>query len=345
MYEIVAGRKNTLSGGGRMSRLSVVLRMVLVAMLVGFGWVSSASAKTLKISAAHADSESSVFHKAMLKFKAEVEANSGGEIAVDVFPNGQLGSIREMVEGIQMGTIDVATAASSVLANFSPKVGVYDLPFLLDGYEHAYRTLDGAVGAELNADLAANNIKVLGWWPLGFRNMTTNGKKEIHTVDDLQGIRIRVMASKIYQEMFRPLGIDPVPMGWGEVFTALQQGVVDGQENPYINILDANIFEVNNTIVVTQHTFSPAGLLMSGTLFESLTDAQKKVVTDAAKAATEVARQECEARNAHAKEVLETEKGMKIIAMDKAPLREKTKGVYEAHPEFAELVEMINKAR
>ncbi len=328
-----------------MAKRSSLARVILVAACVVLCSMSTAFAKPITISAAHADSEQSVFHKAMLKFKEVAEEKSGGDVKVQVFPNGQLGSIREMVEGIQMGTIDVATAASSVLANFCPEVGVYDLPFLLDGYQHAYRTLDGAVGNKLAEKLSASNIKVLGWWPLGFRNMTTNGTKAINTVDDLKGLRIRTMASQIYQEMFRPLGVDPVPMGWGEVFTALQQGVVDGQENPYINILDAKIYEVNHAIVVTEHTFSPAALLMSGELWASLSAEQQQAVSAAAQAATQVAREECEARNAHAKEVLEKEKGMKIIPMDKAGLREKTKGVYAAHPEFAALVELIKQSR
>ncbi len=328
------------------NRLSVVVCFLFLALTAfSLGGATAASAGQITISAAHADSEKSVFHKAMMKFKEVAEAKSKGEIKVELFPNGQLGSLREMVEGIQMGTVDVTAAASSVLANFCPDVGVYDLPFLLDDYQHAYRTLDGDVGKKLNGELAGSGIKVLGWWPLGFRNMTTNGKKEIKTVDDLKGLRIRVMASQIYQEMFRPMGIDPVPMGWSEVFTALQQGVVDGQENPYINILDANIYEVNNTIVVTQHTFSPAAMMMSSQLWDSLSDEQKQVVTEAAKAATEVAREECEKRNAEARKTLESEKGMKIVTLDKNALREKTKGVYAAHPEFAELVKMVDKYR
>ncbi len=324
-------------------RFSLVVCVLFLALAAFFcSGVSSASAEAVTISAAHADSQKSVFHKAMLKFKEVAESKSGGEIKVEIFPNGQLGSLREMVESIQMGTLDVVTVASSVLANFCPNVGVYDLPFLLDDYQHAYRTLDGDVGKKLDGELAASGMTVLGWWPLGFRNMTTNGKKEIKTVDDLKGLRIRTMASQIYQEMFRPMGIDPVPMGWGEVFTALQQGVVDGQENPYINILDANIFEVNNTIVVTEHTFSPAAMLMSAQRWDSLSDAQKAIIAEAAKAATEVARTECEKRNADARKTLETEKGMKIITLDKAVLREKTQGVYAAHPEFAELVKMVD---
>ncbi len=327
------------------SRLSVLCFLFLALTAFSLGGASLASAGAITINAAHADSENSVFHKAMQKFQEVAEAKSGGEITVRIYPNGQLGSLREMVEGAQMGTVDVAAVASSVLANFCPEVGVYDLPFLLDDYQHAYRTLDGDVGARLNGELAAGGVHVLGWWPLGFRNMTTNGKQPIKTVDDLKGLRIRTMASQIYQEMLRPLGIDPVPMGWGEVFTALQQGVVDGQENPYINILDANIYEVNDTIVVTEHTFSPAALIMSGQLWDSLSDAQKAIVTEAAQAATETARQECEKRNADARKTLETEKGMKIVTLDKAALREKTKGVYANHPEFADLVKMVDGSR
>lgn len=296
----------------------------------------------IELSAAHADSLDSVFHKGMLKFKEEVEKNSNGSIKVVIYPSGQLGSLREIVESIQMGTVDVGTAASSVLANFAPEVGVYDLPFLIDDFSHAYKTLDGSVGETLNASLAKNNMKVLGWWPLGFRNITTNGKKAITTPEDLKGVRIRTMASQIYQEMFREIGIDPVPMGWGEVFTALQQGTVDGQENPYINILDANIFEVNNTIVVTEHTFTPAALMISPKTWKKLSPEQQKVVEAAAKAATETARMECEKQNADARKVLEGEKGMNIVTLDKDKLREMTKKVYTNHPEYAELVEKVN---
>lgn len=320
------------------STCAAVLGIAACAVFVA----GPADAASITLRAGHADSERSVFHKGMVKFKEEVEAKSGGAIKVDVFPSGQLGSIREMVEGIQMGTIDVATAASSVLANFSPEVAVYDLPFLLKDYQHAYRTLDGSVGGKLNASLAANNIKVLGWWPIGFRNVTVNAKKPINSVDEFKGVRIRVMASPIYQEMFRALGADAVPMGWGEVFTALQQGTVDGQENPYINILDANIFEVNKFIVVTEHTFSPAAMMISPKAWGSLKPEQQAIISAAAKVATETARIECEKLNETAKTTLINEKGMKLIALDKEKLRAKTASVYAAHKNLAELVKMAD---
>jgi len=291
----------------------------------------------------HADSESSVFHAGAMKFKEEVEKNSGGSITVEIFPSGQLGTLREMTEAVQMGTLDMTVAASSVLANFAPDIAVYDLPFLLDNYEHAYATLDGDVGKHLDGQLLEQNLISLGWWQIGFRNVTCN--REIHSVDDLAGLRIRTMASTIYQEMLRELGVDPVPMDWGETFTALQQGTVDGQENPYTQILDASIYEVNKYAVETEHTYTPAAMMISPKTWDKLSDEQKGVVTEAAKAATQTARQESESKIAAAKKTLTEEHGMTITNLDKAELKEKVIGVYDSHPELAELVAMCDSYR
>lgn len=299
---------------------------------------------TLKL--AHADTEESIFHSAVLDFKEEVEKRSDGKIQIQIYPAGQLGTVREYVEGIQTGTIDIAPVVSTVIANFCPDVAVYDLPFLLDDYDHAYRSLDGEVGNKLSEELTQNGIMPLAWWSIGFRNVTTSKNKPINSIADFKGFRIRTMASEIHQAIFSELGADPVPMDWGELFTALQQGTVDGQENPFSQILSSNIYEVNPVIVKTEHAFTPAVLMMSPITYGKLTEEQQKIITEAAEASKDACRQEAVTYNEEALKTLTEEKGCEYVeTLDKDELREATKAVYDKFPQYSELVEQIEACK
>ncbi|WHH57982.1 TRAP transporter substrate-binding protein DctP [Petroclostridium sp. X23] len=297
------------------------------------------ASEKIEIKFAHADNEKSIFHKGALAFKEKVEELSGGSMSVRIFPSGQLGTLSDTAQGIQMGTIDVAPISATVLANFSPSIAVYDLPFIIENYKHAYASLDGEVGDVLEKELEGQSMLAKGWWTLGFRNATTS--KDVKSIDDLAGQKIRTQNSQIHLAIFKALGVDPTPMDFSELFTALQQKTVDGQENPYVNILQANIFEVNNTIVETEHVFQVAGLLVSPTLWDKLTDEQRNVIDKASEYATGIERTACETENEKAKEVLQKEHGMKVVAVDKAELQKRTASVYDAYPQLAELVKKV----
>ncbi|MGL6200040.1 MAG: TRAP transporter substrate-binding protein DctP [Lachnospiraceae bacterium] len=298
---------------------------------------SGTAAVTLKF--AHADNETSIFNQGAEAFKEKLEEVSGGEIAVEIYPSGQLGTLADAAQGIQMGTIDVAPISATVLANFASSIAVYDLPFLIESEQQAYDSLDGDVGAVLETELESNSMLCKGWWTLGYRNVTTS--KEVTSIDDLKGQKIRTQNSEIHMAIFEALGVSPTPMDFSELFTALQQKTVDGQENPYVNILQSNIYEVNNTIVETEHVYQVAGLLISPATWDKLSDEQKDWVDEACAYATEVERQACTDDNEAAKDSLINEYGMTLVELDKAELQEKTQSVYDSYADLQELADQV----
>lgn len=301
------------------------------------------AANPITLKYGHGDNERAVFHTGAVAFKEEVEKLSNGTIKIQIFPNSQLGTLREMFEGLQMGTVDFATSVSSVVANFCPEISVYDLPCLLDDYAHAYRTLDGSVGEYLNGQLRKNGVEPLGWWQIGFRNITCS--KDVQIIDDLKGKRIRIMPSNIFRDMFLQVGVDPVPMDWGELFTALQQGTVDGQENPYTQILDTNFYEVQKYLIESEHAYSPGLLAMSAKTWGKLNEEQRAIIKESAKVATLVARQATEDRVKKAKEELVEKHGMQFRVLDKKELQAKMRLVYDKYPALSKLVEMCDSYR
>lgn len=309
--------------------------------LAAFGTGQAAEPLTLKFG--HADSERAVFHTGAVKFKEEVEKRSNGGIAITIYPNAQLGTVREVFESLQMGTVDFTASVGSVIANFVPGVAVYDLPCLIDDYAHAYRTLDGSVGQTLEKDLRKNGVVPLGWWQIGFRNITSN--KDIKTVDDIKGLRIRIMSSNIFRDMFLQLGADPVPMDWNELFTALQQKTVDAQENPYTQILDTNFYEVQKYLVGTEHAYSPALFSMSAHTWDKLNADQRKIIEAAAREATLAERSASEHRIETAKKALIEKHGMEFRALDKQELQARLRPVYAKYPALADLVKQIDSYR
>jgi tripartite ATP-independent transporter DctP family solute receptor len=318
--------------------------MVCVLALLVFGMTVPAmvqAATVLKLG--HAVATSSHFHSGALKFKEEVEKRTNGEVVVQVFPSGQLGSLREMLEGVQMGNLDFVVAVSSFVATFCPDVYIFDMPALFDNNEHAYRAMDGKLGDHLNAKLETVGILSLGWFQHGFRNISSN--KDIKTVDDLKGVRLRIMPSNIFRDIFLALGADPVPMNWEELFTALQQGTVDGQENPYPEIFDARFYEVQKYLIETEHVFSPAILAMSPATIKKLTPAQLTAIKEAGKIAVAEERIISNTRVESVKKSLVEEHGMQFRALDKKAMREKVKSVYDKYPEYSKLIEMVNSYR
>lgn len=298
---------------------------------------ASSEAVTLKF--AHADSDTSVFNQGATAFKEKLEELSGGQVKVEIYGNGQLGTLSDYAQGIQMGTIDVAPVSATVLANFAPSISAFDLPFLIETEQQAYNALDGEVGTILASELEKNKMLCKGWWTLGYRNVTTS--KEVKSIEDLNGLKIRTQNSEIHMKIFKALGVDATPMDFSELFTALQQGTVDGQENPYSNILNTNIFEVNNMLVDTGHVYQVAGLLFSPSTWDKLSSEQQTWVNEASAYATGIERTACTDNNNSAKESLINEHGMKFVELDKAQLQAATASVYDEYPDLKELADKV----
>lgn len=214
----------------------------------------------------------------------DIEKGTQGRYKCQQFPNGSLGGEREMIEAVQLGTLDIVNTSTGPVGNFVPEVKIVDIPFLFRDYDHARRYLDGAAGQELLTKFPSKGLVALAWTENGFRHMT-NSKRAIVKPADAAGLKMRTMENKVHMEGYKAFGIQPTPMAFPEVFGALQQGAVDGQENPIPVILASKFSQVQKHLSLTGHVYSPALYLTSPRLMNKLSEADKKVFYEAAKKA------------------------------------------------------------
>ena len=250
------------------------MRLLLLAGVLVLGLTAAANAADFVFKLGHIADPENPYAKGAEKFAQLVKEKTGGKVEVQVFPSSQLGNQRDLVEGTQFGTIDFTMTSTAVLGNFLPQAAVFDLPFIFRDVQHAYKALD-TVGMEIAEKL--QGMKLLAYYENGVRHMT-NSKRPIRKPEDMKGLKIRVMEQPIYIEMIKALGGNPTPMAFGELFTALQQGVVDGQENPAAHIYTARFFEVQKYISLTAHTYSAEPMLVSLAAWNKLPkDLQEKI--------------------------------------------------------------------
>lgn len=243
---------------------------------------------------------------------------SDGAFTGEQAPAGQLGGERDMIEGLQIGSMDVVITSTGPLGNFVPEVYALDLPFLFRDYDHARTVLDGEIGQELLAKIDENQLVGLAWSENGFRHVT-NSQRPVRTPADLDGLKLRTMENRVHMEAFQEMGASPTPMAFPELFTALQQGVVDGQENPVTVITASKFWEVQGHVSLTGHVYSPAVVLASPILLDGLTEEQRGWFYEAAKASAAATRAEVN-RLEDAGVALLRENGMEVITdIDKAP--------------------------
>ncbi len=259
------------------------LNKVLIALGLLGGLSGAAMAQTvLKIG--YATSATSHYAVGSTVFCDEVEKGTQGRYKCQQFPSGSLGGEREMIEAVQLGTLDIVNTSTGPVGNFVPEVKIVDIPFLFRDYDHARRYLDSAAGQELLTKFPAKGLVALAWTENGFRHMTNN-KRAIVKPADASGLKMRTMENKVHMEGYRTFGIQPTPMAFPEVFGALQQGTVDGQENPIPVILASKFSQVQKHLSLTGHVYSPGLLITSPRLMNKLSDADKKVFNEAAKKA------------------------------------------------------------
>ena len=220
--------------------------------------------------------------KGMQKFAEIVEKNSQGTIKVQLYPNGVLGTDRQTMEQLQMGTIHGNNNSTGPVATFVPRIGVFDLPFLFTDRKKAYEVLDGPIGQELlEKDLPKAGFVGLCYLENGFRNLT-NSRREIDTLEGMKGIKIRTMDNKMHVDLWTMLGVNPTPMDITQVYSAMEQKVIDGQENP-VNIIQANKYnEVQKYMTLTGHVYSAQVFFVSKVWFDKLSDKDKQTIKAAA---------------------------------------------------------------
>jgi len=251
--------------------------------------VSSSAQTVIKFGWTTSDGATDPYGIGARYFKSEVEKLTNGQVQVQLYPNRQIGDEKQLMEGMRFGTVDAGFVTNAVLAQIEPAFQVNDLPFLYSSAAQAQKVLDGPVGQDLAARLAKKGIVTLGFMEGGFRQMINN-KKPVTGPDDVKGVKYRVMQNPTYIDMFNSMGGAAVPMAWGETYTAVQQGTVDGLEIPVAVIDAAKYFEVTKFLSLTNHTYSMIGLLMSKRAFDKLTPEQRKAVVEAGKIATAMQR-------------------------------------------------------
>ncbi len=204
------------------------------------------------------------------QFADLIKERTNGRIEIKLYPSNQLGKgEREMTEGIQQGAIDLLVTSTGPLGGFSPSINILDFPFLFRDNAHVDLVLDGPIGRKLLDDFEKANIKALAFWENGFRHLTNN-KVSVKKVDDAKGLKIRTMENKVHLAAWKAAGLNPTPMAWGEVYTALQQRVIDGQENPVAVYYASKFWDVQKHFSLTAHVYSPSPFLMSKKTFDAM---------------------------------------------------------------------------
>lgn len=269
------------------------LKMLGFALMAGAFLLDGGAAAQAQtaLRMAHATAETDLVHSFATHFKEELEARTNGEVTVTIFPNGQLGNDAQMLDGVRAGVIDVMVAGSSAAVGIVPEIQVFDLPFMFENSKAAYAALDGTAGAKIMEKLEAQGLKGLAMPESGWRQMT-NSKHPIKGPADLDGLRMRVNSSVVLQNTFAALKANPQPLDFSELYTALETGVIDAQDQPLNLLLSGRFYEVQKYLSLTRHSYSPLLSSMNLAKFNSLTEEQQKAVMEAAKAAAATQRQE-----------------------------------------------------
>ncbi len=286
------------------------MKSSLIALaLFGMGVASVQAQTVLKIG--YATSQTSHYGVGSTVFCDDIEKGTQGRYKCQQFPNSALGGEREMIEAVQLGTLDVVNTSTGPVGNFVPEVKIVDIPFLFRDYDHARKVMDGPIGQDILTKFPSKGLVALSWTENGFRHMTNN-KRPIVKPEDAAGLKMRTMENKVHMDGYRAFGIQPTPMAFPEVFGALQQGTVDGQENPIPVILASKFSQVQKYLSLTGHVYSPALLITSPRVMNKLSDADKKVFYDAAKHATVEQRKKVNEDEANGIAQLEKE-GMTVV--------------------------------
>ena len=301
----------------------------------------------LVIGTAGPSSEDNHLYQFCEKMKKDVAAKSGGNIVIEPHYNGALGNERDLLEGVQLGTVDMCIVSSGPLGNFVRSTLAFDFPFLFRDWEHVDKVFQGEIGAAMAKEVEdKSGMKVLIWAVNGFRQLT-NSKRAIKAPADLAGLKIRTMENKIHMATFAALGADPTPMSTGELYTSLQQGTVDGMESPLSYILPSKFTEVQKFMSLTNHFYAPSIVVINQGRFSAFPEHVQKMLLETARDAyvfqldfsRNIDKKMVEAALAQGVEVTPTDQ------LDMDGFREKTKKVYADNPEFADIIKKIQNVQ
>lgn len=255
---------------------------LLAASIMFLSATIAQGAVTIKLG--HGTPTTSTLHQGAEKFKSEVEARSNGSVIVDIYHSGQIGHDRQLIESMQLGEVDMAIPSTTNVAPFVKEMFITDYFFLFRNAQEAYTILDGPAGQALDQAVTKKALIGLGFMENGFRHISNN-TRPILTPKDTNGVKIRVNENPIQVTAWKGIGASPTPMNWGEIFTSLQQGTLDGQECSLSLFYDTHFFEAQKYLSLTGHIYSPFSVLMSSETWAKLDDAQKQAVKEASKVA------------------------------------------------------------
>ena len=306
------------------------LKTVVAAVALAAFGLAQAQTKTIKFANQNAKGHPVIL--GMEKFAEIVEKNSGGKLKVNVFPGGALGSDQANVSALQGGTLEMAAMNSGIFASLVKDFAIYDFPFLFGNPKEADAVVDGPFGKSLHAKLQDKGLVGLGYYELGFRHIT-NSKRPITKVEDIAGLKLRVIPNPINVDWVSALGANPTPLPFPELYAALEQKAVDGQENPVATIKGAKLFEVQKHITLTNHQYNPQSVVISKRFWDGLSPAEKKIVQDAVNESAQYQRTQSRAALMAGLEDLK-KGGMQVSELpptEVAKLREKMKPVIAKH--------------
>lgn len=288
------------------------------------------SKEAIVLKLGHGTATSSLYHEGAVKFKELVEKKTDGQVKVEVYSDGTIGHDNDLINFMKSANVQLGMIGVEPLMAIAPKLKVVGLPYIFQDRESAYEVLDGPIGEEMVAELPKEHgVRILSYFENGFRNIS-NSKKEVNTPADLEGLKLRTPQSPVSLSIFKTLGANPTPMSFGELYTALEQGTVDGQENPLALIYQNKFYEVQEHIAITNHMYSPMVLTISEKTWSEMSQEIQKEVQEAANEARDYERQLSADQEADLINQLESA-GVKITKPDLAPFVEVTKDV---HKEF-----------
>ena len=321
----------------------VFVMMLVITPIIFVGQVNSEELEEMTLKLGHGAQLSHPLQDTSERFAEIIEEKTNGKIKVEIYGNTQIGEEREMVEGLQIGTVDLVITSTGPLGGFVSDIGVFDLPFLFESSEHAYRVLDGEIGQSILDKFDSAGIIGLSFMENGWRNISTTDKKIIRP-SDLEGLKIRTMENKVHLDSFKALGASPIPMAWGEVYTSLQQGIIDGQENPVPIIYTNKLWEVQDYYALTRHFYTPYAFLMSKISWNKIPEETQKLIKETALEVSQYQRNLMQEDTEAQIELLEKE-DLEVYEVDRSLFREATKSVYDKYEdEFGNLVEQIKNA-
>lgn len=285
------------------------------------------------------------WHRAAEGFAADVKQQTDGRVNIVLFPSGQLGNEKTMLEGMQIGSVQAGIIGTGSLQPFDPKFGIVEMPYAWQSQQHAYRALDGDLGKALEKLANAKNLVIVSWWENGYRHITNN-RGPITTPADLKGLKIRVTPDKVRLDTFTALGASPAPLAFGELYSALQQGVFDAQENPLSIIYTSSFFEVQKFLSLSGHVWGAASLIISKPVWNRISVDDRKVVVAAATKWRDVQRKMVQDSDSEMIANLKA-KGMAVNDVDKAAFAKAVEPVWKAYEPVlgTELLELIRKYR